>query len=78
MKDILKGIKPIEVMKHFEELTRIPRESGNEKAVSDFLVDFAKENNITLIDGNGLINLLQKHGFDFHIDLEQAKILNKF
>ncbi len=69
MKDILKGIKPIEVMKHFEELTRIPRESGNEKAVSDFLVDFAKENNLDVIQEPCLNVIIKKpasKGYENH------------
>lgn len=42
MKDILKGLKPENVFMNFESLTRIPRESGNESEIADFLVDFAK------------------------------------
>ncbi len=38
----LSGLKPKAVFKHFEALSQIPRESGNEKAVSDYLVQFAK------------------------------------
>ena len=36
-------IEPKSVFKFFEEISRIPRETGNEKAVSDWLVEFAKE-----------------------------------
>lgn len=32
-----------EVFKWFEEISKIPRESGNEKEISDFLVKFAEE-----------------------------------
>ncbi|MEA3423555.1 MAG: aminoacyl-histidine dipeptidase, partial [Bacillota bacterium] len=69
MKDILKGIKPIEVMKYFEKLTRIPRESGNEKAVSDFLVDFAKENKLDVIQEPCLNVIIKKpasKGYEDH------------
>ena len=38
---ILTDVEPKDVMKYFEDLTFIPRESGNEKEVSDYLVDFA-------------------------------------
>lgn len=38
--------------------------------------EFAGQHNITLINGDQLIDLLQKHGYDFHIDLGQAKIIN--
>lgn len=43
---VLTGLYPQRVFDHFEELTRIPRGSGNEKAVSDFLVAFAKEHDL--------------------------------
>lgn len=39
----LYSIEPKEVLKWFLELEKIPRESGNEKAVSDYLMNFAKE-----------------------------------
>lgn len=38
--------------------------------------EFANEHNITLINGNQLVQLCKKHGYDFHIDLEQAKLVN--
>ena len=69
MKNILEGIKPTEVMKHFEELTRIPRESGNEKAASDFLVDFAKKNNLDVIQEPCLNVIIKKpasEGYEDH------------
>ena len=40
---MLEQLKPKEVFHYFEELTKIPRGSGNEKQVSDFLVDFARQ-----------------------------------
>ena len=39
----LENLKPERVFYYFEELSKIPRESANEKAVSDFLVDTAKK-----------------------------------
>ena len=39
---ILANVEPREVFHYFEDLTRIPRESGNEAAVCAYLVDFAK------------------------------------
>jgi len=47
--DILKGLQPEAVMTYFEALTRIPRGSGNEKAVSDYLVTFANEHGLDVI-----------------------------
>lgn len=37
------------VLRLFEELSRIPRGSGNEKAVSDFVADFARQRNCTVL-----------------------------
>lgn len=42
----IKDLKPQDVFYWFEQLEQFPRESGNEKAVSDFLVKFAKERNL--------------------------------
>lgn len=39
----LKGIEPAEVMYYFERLSEIPRGSRNEKQVSDYVADFARE-----------------------------------
>ena len=35
-----------EVFKWFNEINKIPRESGHEKEISDFLVKFAKDRNL--------------------------------
>lgn len=40
---MLEQLKPERVFYYFEELTKIPRESGNEKAVSDYLVSVGKK-----------------------------------
>ncbi len=36
-----------DVLKYFSKISEIPRGSGNEQAVSDYLVSFAKENNLS-------------------------------
>lgn len=36
--------------------------------------EIAGQNNITLINGDELIHILKKHGYEFHIDLKQAKM----
>ena len=41
----IKNIESKEVFKWFEDISKIPRESGHEKEISDFLVQFAKERN---------------------------------
>ncbi|WFA09980.1 aminoacyl-histidine dipeptidase [Tissierella sp. Yu-01] len=42
----LQNIEPQKVFHWFYELNQIPRCSGNEKKISDFLVNFAKERNL--------------------------------
>ncbi len=46
MERVLKDLEPKEVFRYFEDLTRIPRGSGNEKQVTDYLIDFAKEHDL--------------------------------
>ena len=42
----LEGIKPERVFYYFEEISKIPRESYNEKQISDYLVEFGKKHNL--------------------------------
>lgn len=58
----LEGLKPYEVLKHFESLSEIPRGSGNEKAVSDFLVNFAKNLGLEVKQDKGLNVIIRKPG----------------
>lgn len=41
MKRVLEGLEPKKVFWFFEEVSRIPRNSGDEQRISDYLVDFA-------------------------------------
>jgi dipeptidase D len=59
---MLEPLKPKEVFHYFEELTRIPRGSGNEKQVSDFLVDFAKQRNLESFQDEALNVIIRKPG----------------
>ena len=45
----LAGLQPASVFAYFEKLCSIPHGSGNTKAISDYLVSFAKERNIRYI-----------------------------
>ena len=40
---VLEGLSPANVFRFFEDISEIPRGSGNEKGISDYLVDFAKK-----------------------------------
>lgn len=57
---VLKDLKPSKVFEYFEELTQIPRESGNEKGVSDYLVKFAKEHNLEVVQDEALNVVIRK------------------
>jgi len=43
MDNIFKGYEPEKVWQYFEMISKIPRRSGNEKGMSEFLLNFAKE-----------------------------------
>lgn len=60
---VLSNLKPSEVFKYFEEITRIPRGSGNEKAISDYLAAFAKEHNLEVIQDEALNIIIKKPGY---------------
>lgn len=49
MSQILAQLKPQSVFHYFEKMTKIPRESGNEAAISQYLVDFANEHGLEVI-----------------------------
>lgn len=58
--EILQNIKPYKVFKYFEEISRIPRGSGNEKGISDYLVNFAKKNNLEVYQDEALNVIIKK------------------
>lgn len=58
----LKDLKPNEVFRFFEELTKIPRTSGHEKKVSDYLVTFAKARNLEVYQDKTLNVIIKKPG----------------
>ncbi len=53
----LSGLEPQAVFSYFEQLCAIPHGSGNTKAISDFLVEFAKQHHIAYVQ-DGLNNIL--------------------
>ncbi len=60
MQNVLRDLSPNNVFKFFEEITRIPRGSGNEKQISDYLVAFAKERNLEVIQDKALNVIIKK------------------
>lgn len=59
---ILEGLEPKSVWQYFEEISQIPRGSGNEKQISDYLVDFAKKHQLEVIQDNALNVIIKKPG----------------
>ena len=57
---ILENLKPYDVFKYFEELSQIPRGSGNEQAVSDYLVKFGKKLGLETIQDETLNVIIKK------------------
>ncbi len=53
----LSGVEPQKVFKYFEEISQIPRGSGNMEKISGYCVTFAKEHNLKYIkdDANNVI-----------------------
>ncbi len=46
--------------KYFKEISDIPRQSGNEKKISDYLVEFAKQRNLEVIQDEYLNIIIKK------------------
>jgi dipeptidase D len=62
MLEKLKDLSSFEVFKYFKAMNEIPRGSGNEKAVSDWLVSFAKEHDLKVIQDKALNVIIKKPG----------------
>lgn len=58
--DRLRNSKYKEVFRYFEEISAIPRGSGNEKRISDYLVAFAKEHGLEVIQDQALNVIIKK------------------
>lgn len=60
-KAAIEGLKPAAVWEQFYEISQIPRESGNEEGVRNYVLKFAKENEIeSRVDSAG--NVVLKKG----------------
>ncbi len=60
MNNILSGCQPQSVFHYFEAISRIPRGSGNEKVVSDYLVSFAKDHDLWVLQDTASNILIKK------------------
>lgn len=59
---ILGKVSKYEVFKYFEDISKIPRGSGNEKAISDYLVSFSKSLGLEVIQDEFLNVIIRKNG----------------
>ena len=57
---VLENIKPAEVFKYFEELSQIPRGSANERGISNYLVAFAEQHNLEVIQDSALNVIIKR------------------
>ncbi len=57
---VLGNCKPTQVFKYFEEISKIPRGSGNEKAVSDYIYRFAVENGLEAVQDDRFNLVIKK------------------
>ncbi len=58
----LEGLKPERVFYYFEEISKIPRESYNEKEISDYLIEFGKRLNLETYQDKHYNVILRKKG----------------
>ena len=59
----IKGYKPEKLFNFFEDICAIPHGSGNEKALSDFLVEFAKKRNLEVYQDSSLNVVIKKPAY---------------
>ena len=58
--NILQNLKPKAVFKYFEEISNIPRGSGNEEAISNYLLNFGKSLGLESIQDDALNIIIKK------------------
>lgn len=59
---ILQNLEPKAVFQYFEDISNIPRGSGNEKGISDYLLNFGKELGLESIQDEALNVIIKKPG----------------
>jgi len=63
MKHVTEGLKPERLWHHFEEISSIPRASGNESKVAEYIVRFAQQHGLRhTTDGTGNLLVVRKAG----------------
>ena len=59
---VLQNLEPKAVFEYFEEISNIPRGSGNEKEISDYLLNFGKRLGLESIQDEALNIIIKKPG----------------
>ncbi len=67
---VLENIQPADVFKYFEEISNIPRGSGDTKKISDYVANFAKERNLKYIQDEYNNVVIYKNASNGHGDRE--------
>ena len=57
---VLQNLEPKLVFEYFEAISEIPRGSGNEKAISDYLLEFGRKLNLETIQDEALNIIIKK------------------
>lgn len=65
---VLQGIEPTKVFRYFEDISNIPRASGYEKQISDYLVCWAKKHDLKVIQDEKLNVIIRKEGTEGYKD----------
>ena len=60
MENVLQNLNPELVFKYFEEISQIPRGSGDEKAISDYLKNFGESLGLETIQDDALNIIIRK------------------
>ena len=53
-------VEPKEVLKFFEEISRVPRKSGNEEKIKEYLVEFAKKRKLEVYEDENYNVIIKK------------------
>ncbi len=74
MNKVLEKLEPKRVFNYFEEISNIPRGSGDEKRISDYLVSFAKNLNFEYYQDEALNVIIKKRAYKGYEDAQTVII----
>lgn len=65
---VMDNIEPKVVFKYFQDLSEIPRGSGNEKKASEYIIEFAKENDLEWYSDDAYNVIIRKDAYEGYED----------